>query len=306
MHFISVRQVWRAVVVAALAFPAAVFVAAGSASAAGTPCQQTFSSGAVNIAINDNATIVADINVPEDGLVVSDADVSVNIHHAYVSDLQINILSLTDALGDRGGTRLFNRELSDEPNDNLLGTIFDDEASTEIARGNAPFTGRFRPTRPLSALDNVSGGFYRLVVADQAVGDTGVLNNWAITLSYKSCDFDSDGVEDHADQCLGVSAHTASGCPLTTRALTAKYKHGKFQGVMSSPVAGCKASQPVTVWKVRRGADKLVGSATTRSDGSYKLTHAKHAGRYYATSPRVAVTDQAECPAVTSSTFRIR
>jgi hypothetical protein len=62
----------------------------------------------------------------------------------------------------------------------------------------------------------------------------------------------------------------------------------------------------VTIWKVRSGVDKRVGTATSRSDGLYKLARAKRAGRYYATSPRVVVTDVAECPAVQSTTFRIR
>jgi hypothetical protein len=62
----------------------------------------------------------------------------------------------------------------------------------------------------------------------------------------------------------------------------------------------------VSIWKVRGGADKLVGTATTGGDGSYRLKRARHAGRYYATSPLVAVTDSAACPAVTSKTFKVR
>jgi subtilisin-like proprotein convertase family protein len=306
MRVLSGKHVFSLIGVAALMGAALVAISSSTAAAAGVPCQVTYSSGTVNVAIADNSTISSDINVPEDGLVVSDVDVTVNLHHTFTQDLYLSIFSYTDAVGLRAVDQLFNREVSNQPNDNMLGTVFNDEATTEIARGNAPYTGAFRPTRPLSQLDGLSGGFYRLVVRDAATGDSGTLNDWSVTLRYKSCDFDSDGVEDHGDACLQISAHTATGCPLTSRSLTAKYKHGKFRGALSSPVAGCKSHRSVTIWKVRSGADKKIGTATSRSDGTYRLTRAKHAGKYYATSPRAAVTDVAECPAAKSTTFRIR
>jgi hypothetical protein len=62
----------------------------------------------------------------------------------------------------------------------------------------------------------------------------------------------------------------------------------------------------VSVFRVRHGADARVGTTTTRSDGSYRVTRAKKRGRYYATSPGVVVRGVAECPAVRSGTFRVR
>lgn len=303
MHVISLKRCALSVVATTIAVTGLAVVEAAPSSAAQVPCQRSYTH-TVAQAITDENTTSDVIDVPEDGLVVTRATVTANIHHTSDDDLIVGVQSMTDTFTGRAFVLLFDQYGGG--GDNLIGTTWADDAASPISWGDAPFTGRFKGVRPLAAMNGFSGGKYELDVSDMATGDTGTLDSWTLTLTYAGCDFDSDGVEDHADRCLGVSAHTASGCPLTTRALTAKYKHGKFQGVMSSPVAGCKASQPVTVWKVRRGADKLVGTATTRSDGSYKLTHAKHAGRYYATSPRVAVTDQAECPAVTSSTFRIR
>jgi subtilisin-like proprotein convertase family protein len=285
---------------------ALVVVSSGSAQAAGPPCQRTYFSGTVDSPIPDNTTTsaVSTIDVPEDGLVVSDIDVSVNIHHTFDEDLTVSLESKTDALVARGYTNLIAGAGFD--GDNFLGTVLDDQAATPVGWGTAPFTGRFTPSNSLSLLAGDTGGQYKLGVTDRVSSDTGTFNDWTLTLTYASCDFDGDGVEDHADSCLGMNAHTATGCSLTTRGLTAKYRLGRFKGALSSPVAGCATSRSVTIWKVRSGADKIVGTATTGSDGSYRLKRAKHPGRYYATTPRVAVTDVAECPAVQSSTFRIR
>ncbi|MBW8751544.1 MAG: hypothetical protein JF565_08985 [Propionibacteriales bacterium] len=302
----SVKLVLRLVTVAALAGAALAVVAPGPAVAAGVPCQRSYTDEADVAIPNPGFTTAPEIDVPDDGLVVTDVDVAVNITHPEDVDLELFLDSHAPDASFRHGNRLVNRDGAF--GDNYTGTVFDDEATTPVSWSDAPFTGRFKPDRPLSVHDGDVGGFYRLVLQDDDgfAGTNGTLLDWSLTFRYQSCDFDSDGVEDHADSCLGVTAHTATGCPLTTRTVTAKYKHGAFKGALASPVAGCTAGQGVTIWKSRSGADKVVGMATTLSDGSYKLKRAKHVGRYYATSGRVAVTDVAECPAVQSATFRIR
>lgn len=302
MHVIPLGQALRFVMMAALVSTSLVAVTQSGASAAVVPCQKTYSND-TDWPIPDSSNVSSFINVDEDGLVVSDIDVSFNIDHTFTGDLEILLYSYTDAMAERGLVRLVNRDGGEF--NNYTGTVLDDEASTPVSWASAPFTGRFQPNQRLSLHDGDVGGRYSILVMDQVSGDTGTLKDWTLTFRYASCDFDSDGVEDHADSCLGVDAHTATGCPLTTRTVTAKYKLGKFKGALSSPVAGCKANRSVTVWKVRSGADRKVGTATTRADGSYRLKRAKKLGRYYATSPQVAVTDVAECPA-TSKTFRIR
>lgn len=293
----------RLAVVGAFAAAAWVTVVPTPAGAAGTPCQRTFSSGPVNSAIADNTTIVSVIDVPEDGLTVTDVNVTVDLHHTFDHDLTLFLYSYTDAVSQRAGSELFDQRGGS--GDNLIGTVFDDEATIPVSWGDAPFTGAFMPVDRLSALDGFAGGQYRLQVTDGSTGDTGTLNDWSVTLTYASCDLDSDGVEDHADSCLGLSAHTATGCPATTRTATLSYRNGRFKGALSSPVPSCAAGRAVSIWKARSGADKLVGAATTRADGTYKLVRAKLPGRYYATSSRVAVTDVAECPATTSPRFRL-
>jgi subtilisin-like proprotein convertase family protein len=303
------RKVQASLALTALTISTMVVVAVstGTAEAAGVPCQRTYSSGPVNASIsysNGSGIMTSAINVPEDGLVLADVDVLVNIHHTRDMELSLTLTSETDGATVRGGTTLFNHRGG--YGENLLGTVFDDSSATAISEGYAPFAGRFAPEAPLAAVAGVAGGTWVLQVADSAMSNDGTLDDWSLTFRYVSCDFDHDGVEDHRDSCLQIAAATASGCPLASRSVTASYRLGKFKGYLSSNRAPCKAYRPVTIWKVRSGPDLRIGTASTRSDGFYKLVRARHRGYYYATSPRVVVKDIAECRAVKSATFRIR
>jgi hypothetical protein len=308
MNIVSARTLLRLLTAAGLAAVALVAVPPGSADAAGVPCQRTFfSTGtANNKTIPDNGSVPSIIDVPEDGLVVADVDVSVNIHHTVDNSLFVALLSVTEENFDtRASSVLFDRGGGD--GDNLLGTVFDDEAADPVTWGEPPFTGRYEPVRPLSVHDGFTGGKYSLIAGDHDLGiGLGTLDNWSLTLTYVSCDLDADGVEDHADGCLGLAAASPSGCPLASRVMSASHRKGKVTGRLSSPVAGCASGREVTVWRVRRGPDRKVRTTRTRSDGSFRLARVKSAGRYYATSPRVVVLDAAECPAVQSRTFRVR
>ncbi len=189
----------------------------------------------------------------------------------------------------------------------LEGATYDDEAvGTRPAM--PPFSGSYRPISPLSALDGLQTMRSWRLEAYNGSASTFHVDAWTITITYAGCvpDGDSDGVADRLDSCPGVVAHSASGCPIASRGLTAKYKHGRFKGVLSSSVAGCRAARSVTIWKIRGGPDRKIGTATTRSDGSYKLVKGRKAGKYYTTSPRVVVAKAAECPATTSKRLRIR
>jgi subtilisin-like proprotein convertase family protein len=299
----NVVSLLRLVTAAGLAAVALVAVPTGPAGAAGVPCQRTFSSGRVNLDIPDPGSAVSDIDVPEDGLVVSDVDVTVNINHQFVADLIMVVTSLTDTESVRSLVRIF--DAREENGANLVGMVFDDEANDPISWGAAPFTGRFKPVKPLAALDGTAGGRYRLNVGDGVDTIAGTLVEWSVTLTYARCDLDADGVEDHVDSCLGTAATTPSGCPLVSRRLTGAHRQRAFKGVLSSSFAPCRTDRLVTIMRVRRGRDAMVGSTHTRLDGSYRLARPRKRGRYYAVSPRVVLTG-AECTASRSGSFRVR
>lgn len=155
----------------------------GSASATATvtinpgTSSQTFTN-ATDVTISATGTPTVTSSIALTGLTgtLLDVDVKVNIYHTWDNDLQITLIA-------PDGTRiqLFNRHGGS--GDNLLGTTFDDAATTSISTAAAPFTGTFRPTQLLSALNGKSpNGIWRLEVKDLARADGGRLDSWSLVL----------------------------------------------------------------------------------------------------------------------------
>lgn len=71
---------------------------------------------------------------------------------------------------------------------NFVKTILNDSATTSIQNGNPPFTGQFRPYRPLSQFNNQPvNGKWILMIYEGAnkMEKTGVIKSWGITVSYR-------------------------------------------------------------------------------------------------------------------------
>ncbi|RNM16368.1 hypothetical protein [Nocardioides pocheonensis] len=258
--------------------------------------------------IPDGSNHQSTVDMPEDGTAVTGVAVAVDLHHANLADLSITLQWFDDA-GVASSPEVTLVGLGTLSGANLAGTVLDDAAATSITTGTAPYTGTFRPAQPLSGVVGHIGGKYVLKVEDHVNGDGdsgGVLDDWTLTLRYATCDLDSDAVEDHVDACPGAAGDPATGCPVPVAEVSAAYRRGRFRGVVSSPVAACSVARPVTVWKVRPGPDRALGTRSTRSDGSYRLLRARHPGRYYATVPTLLVPGVADCPSVSSPRFRIR
>jgi subtilisin-like proprotein convertase family protein len=110
---------------------------------------------------------------------VKDVNVTLDITHTYDADMDVYLVS---PLGTR--VKLFaNVGLS---GDNFHNTVLDDQATVGIssASATAPFTGTYKPEEPLSTFNNESAfGQWKLELADDAVGDVGVLNSWSLTIT---------------------------------------------------------------------------------------------------------------------------
>lgn len=216
-------------------------------------CRETFPGvpGLQHFSVPANATSSNSIAVPVVGQI---ADIDVRIWASGVAAGDFSFGPDDDFVAHRVELDSMGGAVVD-----LAGATYDDEAAG-ARTGSSPFSGSYRPAGPLSALDgSQTKRSWKLEVANSSFTPFNV-NAWSITITYAGCapDRDSDGVSDAHDSCPGLLAHTASGCPVASRSLTAKYKrgkheHGKFKGVLSSSAAGCRAARPVTIWKVRGG-----------------------------------------------------
>lgn len=142
---------------------------------------QTFTS-APNLPINDYTTNEYSLTVS--GLSPSNIDttnfgletVCINLTHTWDGDLNIYIVAPDGTTGmlslGNGGA-----------NDNYTNTCFNQNASTPISQGSAPFTGTFIPQGQMGGVNNGQNGngTWKLRVVDAYWGDVGTLFDWSIT-----------------------------------------------------------------------------------------------------------------------------
>jgi subtilisin-like proprotein convertase family protein len=139
------------------------------------PAQVVFASTDVPKTIADLATITSTITIANSFL-VADVNVRLDINHTYDRDLDVFLLgpdgTTVELFTDVGGG-----------GDNFRHTFVDDEASTAITSGSAPFRGAFRPEGSLTLFDGKNAqGTWTLRITDDQGGDVGTLNSWALEL----------------------------------------------------------------------------------------------------------------------------
>ena len=146
-----------------------------------TPPRQTFTYTGAAVAIRDLQTSTVNVVVPSTsviaGMAITDVNVTVTLTHTYDKDLQISLVAPNGK-----SVQLFNRRGGSA--DNLTGTTFDDEASTTISAGAAPFRGSFRPEQLLSGFDGAAPvGTWQLRVADVTRQDVGSITGFSFSIA---------------------------------------------------------------------------------------------------------------------------
>ncbi|MEI7646000.1 MAG: FG-GAP-like repeat-containing protein, partial [Chloroflexales bacterium] len=130
--------------------------------------------------IPDSGAITSTVTVaaPANGAAgtITDVAVELTLTHPYIGDLTARLTApdgtSVDLFSGVGGSSA-----------NMIGLILDDAATTPIAAGTAPFSGRFRPTGSLATLDGKNPlGPWTLSVADGAATNTGGLVAWALRI----------------------------------------------------------------------------------------------------------------------------
>ena len=123
---------------------------------------------------------------------IKDLNVRINsIDHSFVGDLKVELVS-----PDNSTTVRLIEHVGGPNNggDDLVDTVFDDEAATTIGSGAsaAPYTGSFRPQG--DQLERFDGkeqqGTWKLRVSDRYENDTGSLLGWGLTIRTAQCDPD--------------------------------------------------------------------------------------------------------------------
>jgi subtilisin family serine protease/subtilisin-like proprotein convertase family protein len=144
--------------------------------------RRTYDSTNVPVAIRDRRTVRSTLTI-NDNFTIEDVNVRFYITHTWVSDLRIQLQAPNGAtitlVNYRGGS-------GDDFGTPTQPTEIDDEATTPISQGVAPFLGSYQPeaNNPLSRFDRTNArGTWTLIIYDRANGDQGTLHAWSLVIT---------------------------------------------------------------------------------------------------------------------------
>lgn len=149
-------------------------------------CINSPSEGSLGLPIDSTAVVSNTITVSESGT-VADIDVTVDISHSWIGDLQVTLShgGASVMIIDRPGVPSISNFGCSQ--DDLLVTL-DDEATAGAIEDQCPapgpVTGVFTPNNSLSAFDGFeASGDWTLSIDDRQGGDEGFLNEWSLAIS---------------------------------------------------------------------------------------------------------------------------
>jgi subtilisin family serine protease/subtilisin-like proprotein convertase family protein len=154
-----------------------------------------------NKKIPDRGTYTSSLTVAPTGRIL-DLNVRVNIAHTWDEDLDVTLIApdgtRIELFTDVGGSGV-----------NFTNTVLDDEATTPITSGTAPFTGTYLPEGNLSLLEGKSlAGTWKLEAKDDEFIVSGTLIDWSITVRYTSA---ADGPQAIVTPTSGLVTTEAGG-----------------------------------------------------------------------------------------------
>lgn len=164
----------------------------------------SYGTGEIEQLIPDLGQVLSTVSVPDTRQIL-DVNVRLEVRHPFVGDLRISLISPSGdesvLIARRGGS-----------GDDLSGTLFDDEASSGIGSGVAPFTGSYRPETPLSVFDGESGnGVWTLAVHDDAQLHEGRLLGWTLEFRFASDIFGAFELNDTLTRARDLWAGVGAG-----------------------------------------------------------------------------------------------
>jgi len=131
----------------------------------------------------DDLGVLTDTILVDDSREIRDLNVTLDVTHPFVSDLDIRLVAPT------GQEVVLARNIGGS-GDDFSSTIFDDEASRSIVaagESDAPFTGAWAPQQPLDVLDGASAaGLWRLIIRDTKGNDAGALLGWSLDFTLEN------------------------------------------------------------------------------------------------------------------------
>lgn len=137
-----------------------------------------------------NGVTTSTIDVSNSGTIL-DLNVTLDITHTYDGQLTANLIAPNGT-----SVELFSKVGGS--GDNFTGTVLDDQATTSITAGTAPFTGTFQPEGSLAAFNDLDvAGTWTLEIVDDTISDgNGGTDTAIVTLTVDPVADPPDAVDD--------------------------------------------------------------------------------------------------------------
>ncbi|WP_456378932.1 reprolysin-like metallopeptidase, partial [Lutibacter sp.] len=150
---------------------------------------------------DNNSTGVSSIINSVENKLITDINVTVNITHPWIGDLNLTLISPS-------GTPVVLVASRDDDGNNYTNTVFDSDGVNSISSGSAPYTGVFLPQENLANFNNEeSFGDWTLKVVDGGPADIGQIDSWSIEICGVNlpADNDNDGIDNAVDNCINTA-----------------------------------------------------------------------------------------------------
>lgn len=141
-----------------------------------TACNTETNDTDFTIGPNSGTVTNSVITITED-VIINDVNVTLNIEHTFDADLDVFLVA------PDGTTRVELFTDVGSSGDDFTNTVLDDDATTAITAGSAPFTGTFSPEGSLADFNGMSSlGDWTLEITDDANQDGGNLLDWSLEI----------------------------------------------------------------------------------------------------------------------------
>ncbi len=167
----------------------------------------------INKPILDNQNTFDTIIVSNDFLTGFVADINLRIDTvSHTNDADLEFILIHQGISDTVVYRVGGS------GDNFIGTILDDGALVIVSSGTAPFTGTFKPAKPLSQFVNSNpAGSWILRIYDRSTGNTGTLKAWGITLLISNTPIGIQKIFNHIPESFSLSQNYPNPFNPTTK-----------------------------------------------------------------------------------------
>ncbi|MBL7924227.1 MAG: HYR domain-containing protein, partial [Bacteroidia bacterium] len=241
----------------------------------------------LNIPDNNSTGVTSTINAT--GLPTSlsgwQVRVTVNIPHAWTSDLEIYLARPGGGFGGGSGSNQVGTiagqsiRLSNDnggSGDGYNNCTFRDDAASSVTTqsGNVTISGNFIPEELLSTLSGNPNGNWTLRVTDDAGGDVGTLTSWTLQIIYPN------GLS--FSWSSSPSGFTSSDQNPVSNAVTTSTD---YTVIMTDALSGCTQSSLVSVGVIPNPSPKVIPGDTILCNGSNYFLHVIDTGAYAASYP---------------------